>query len=71
MTQELEGPSLDSDERQSSSSSGAGSGTQQRDEEEDKNSEGSSRLTESEGSTNRACDEGEETKQVFERGFDM
>ena len=69
MTEELEGPSLDSDERLSSSSSEAGSGLLQI--EEDKKSEGSSRLTESEGSTNRVCDEGEETKQVFDRGFDM
>ena len=39
--------------------------------EEDKKSEESSRLSESEGSTNRACDEGEEAKQVFVRGFEM
>lgn len=69
MTEELEGPSLDSDERLSSSSSEAGSGPLQI--EESKKSEGSSRLTESEGSTNRACDEGEEAKQVFIRGFEM
>ena len=69
MTEELEGPSLDSDDRLSSSSSEAGSGPLQI--EEDKRSEGSSRVTESEGSTNRVCDEGEETKQVFARGFDM
>ena len=69
MTEELEGSSLDSDDRLSSSSSEAGSGPLQI--EEDKKSEGSSRLTESEGSTNRACDEREEAKQVFAMGFDM
>jgi hypothetical protein len=69
MTEELEGPSLDSDDRLSSSSSEAGSGPLQI--EEDKKSEGSSRLTESEGSTNRVCNEVEEAKQVLVRGFDM
>jgi len=69
MTEELEGPSLDSDDRVSSSSSEAGSGPLQI--EEDKKSKGFSRLTESEGSTNRVCDEREEAKHVFARGFDM